>query len=175
MLILDEPTNHLDIEAREALVEAINEFSGAVVIVSHDWHLLSLVADRLWLVGDGTVKPFDGDLDDYRKLVLKPASGESDAPKATPAQRRENRRAAAERRKELEPLRRALKDAERAMADLTKKKTALDQRIADPATYADAGDVSGLMREQTALGAALGEAEARWMAAAEAIEEADAE
>jgi ATP-binding cassette subfamily F protein 3 len=126
-------------------------------------------------VGDGTVKPFDGDLDDYRKLVLAPTTRDSDEAKATPAQRRETRRLAAERRKELEPLRRALKDAERAMADLTKRKAALDQRIADPATYADAGDVSGLMREQTALGAALSEAEARWMAAAEAIEEADAE
>ena len=81
MLILDEPTNHLDIEAREALVEAINEFSGAIVIVSHDWHLLSLVAERLWLVADGTVKPFDGDLDDYRRMVLAPTASESEATK----------------------------------------------------------------------------------------------
>jgi ATP-binding cassette subfamily F protein 3 len=175
MLILDEPTNHLDIEAREALVEAINEFSGAVVIVSHDWHLLSLVADRLWLVADGTVKPFEGDLDDYRKLVLAPTATEAEASKAATNQRREVRRLAAERRKELEPLRRKLKEAERAVTDLTARKSALDRRIADPATYADGGDVSGLLREQAALAAALGEAEARWLAAAEAIEEADAE
>jgi ATP-binding cassette subfamily F protein 3 len=175
MLILDEPTNHLDIEAREALVEAINEFSGAVVIVSHDWHLLSLVAERLWLVADGTVKPFDGDLDDYKRMVLAPTASEAEAGKAVANQRRETRRLAAERRRELEPLRRALKEAERAVTDLTARKTALDQRIADPATYAGAADVSGLLREQAALAAALGEAEARWLAAAEAIEEADAE
>ena len=66
LLILDEPTNHLDIETREALVEAINDFPGAVVLVSHDWHLVELVADRLWLVADGTVRPFEGDLEDYR-------------------------------------------------------------------------------------------------------------
>ena len=176
LLILDEPTNHLDIEAREALVEAINEFSGAVVLVSHDWHLLSLVADRLWLVGDGTVKPFEGDLDDYRRMVLSPVSSESEASKQAAAnQRRETRRLAAERRRELGPLRRALKDAERAVGDLSARKSALDQRIADPATYAGAADVPSLLREQAALAAALGEAETRWLAAAEAIEEADAE
>jgi len=173
MLILDEPTNHLDIEAREALVEAINEFSGAIVIVSHDWHLLSLVAERLWLVADGTVKPFDGDLDDYRRMVLAPTASESEATKTAANQRRETRRLAAERRREFEPLRRALKEAERAVTDLTTRKTTLDQRIADPATYAGAADVSGLLREQASLAAALGEAEARWFAAAEAIEEAD--
>src|SRR6516164_1311593 len=70
LLILDEPTNHLDIEAREALVEAVNDFPGAVVLVSHDWHLLELVADRLWLVADGTAHPFDGDLEDYERLLL---------------------------------------------------------------------------------------------------------
>jgi len=175
MLILDEPTNHLDIEAREALVEAINEFSGAVVIVSHDWHLLSLVAERLWLVADGRVKPFEGDLDDYRRLVLAPTASESEATKAAANQRRETRRLAAERRRELEPLRRALKEAERAVTDIGARKATIDQRIADPATYAGAADVPGLLREQASLAAALGEAEARWLAAAEAIEEADAE
>jgi ATP-binding cassette, subfamily F, member 3 len=175
MLILDEPTNHLDIEARESLVEAINEFSGAVVIVSHDWHLLSLVAERLWLVADGTVKPFEGDLDDYRRLVLAPTASESESGKNAANQRRETRRLAAERRRELEPLRRALKEAERSVTELSARKAALDQRIADPATYAGSADVSGLLREQAALAATLGEAEARWLAAAEAIEEADAE
>ena len=175
MLILDEPTNHLDIEARELLVEAINAFSGAVIIVSHDWHLLSLVAERLWLVADGTVKPFEGDLDDYRRMVLAPAASQSEATKATAGQRRETRRLAAERRRELEPLRRALKEAERAVADLSKRKAALDQRISDPATYDGIADVAGLLRDQASLAAELGEAEARWLAAAEAIEEADAE
>ncbi|HEY1502801.1 MAG TPA: ABC-F family ATP-binding cassette domain-containing protein [Stellaceae bacterium] len=175
MLILDEPTNHLDIEAREALVEAINEFSGAVVIVSHDWHLLSLVAERLWLVADGAVKPFEGDLDDYRRLVLAPTASESEATRTAANQRRETRRLAAERRRELEPLRRAVKETERAVTDLSARKAALDRRIADPATYTGTADVAGLLREQASLAAALGEAEARWLAAAEAIEDADAE
>jgi ATP-binding cassette subfamily F protein 3 len=175
LLILDEPTNHLDLEAREALVTAINEFSGAVVIVSHDWHLLSLTTDRLWLVANGTVTPFDGDLEDYRRMILAPAAAaDPEANKAATKLRRENRRAAAERRREIEPLRRRLKDAERAVADLNTRKAALDRQIADPATYAG-GEVASLLREQAALGAALGEAEARWLAAAEAIEEAQAE
>jgi ATP-binding cassette subfamily F protein 3 len=175
LLILDEPTNHLDLEAREALVTAINEFSGAVVIVSHDWHLLSLTTDRLWLVANGTVTPFDGDLEDYRRMILAPAAAaDPEANKAATKLRRENRRAAAERRREIEPLRRRLKDAERAVADLNTRKAALDRQIADPATYAG-GEVASLLREQAALGAALGEAEARWLAAAQAIEEAQAE
>src|SRR5262249_10260975 len=80
-------TNHLDLEAREALVEAINEFAGAVVLVSHDWHLLSLTADRLWLVADGAVKPFDGDLEDYRRMVLAPVANDAEASKAANNQR----------------------------------------------------------------------------------------
>ena len=70
LLILDEPTNHLDMESREALVEALTAYNGAVVLVSHDMHLLSLVADRLWLVANGRVTPFDGDLEGYRALLL---------------------------------------------------------------------------------------------------------
>jgi ATP-binding cassette subfamily F protein 3 len=177
MLILDEPTNHLDLEAREALVAAINDFPGAVVLVSHDWHLLSLTADRLWLVADGTVKPYDGDLEDYRRMILAPtsSSGDRETNKADAKQRRENRKAAAGRRRELEPLRRQLKDAEKAVADITKRKEALDQRIADPTTYAGASDVTALMREQAALAETLGVAEIRWLAAAEAIENAEAE
>jgi ATP-binding cassette subfamily F protein 3 len=176
LLILDEPTNHLDLEAREALVAAINDFPGAVVLVSHDWHLLSLTADRLWLVADGTVKPFEGDLEDYRKMILAPTVGsDPEANKANAKQRRENRKAAAERRRELEPLRRQLKEAEKIVADLTKRKAALDQRIADPKTYEGSGDVATLMREQAALDEKLSAAEIRWLAAAEAIEKAETE
>ena len=174
LLILDEPTNHLDLEAREALVAAINDFAGAVVIVSHDWHLLSLVAERLWLVANGTVAPFDGDLEDYRRMVLTPAANETESAKPAANLRRESRRAAAEKRRELGPLRRRLKDAERAVGDISARKAALDRRVADPATYQGAEDVAALLREQAVLAAALAEAEARWLAAASAIEEADA-
>src|SRR5206468_4514451 len=77
LLILDEPTNHLDIDSRAALIESINDFSGATIIVSHDRHLLDVCADRLWLVANGRVTPFDGDLDDYRRHVLSDR-GDSD-------------------------------------------------------------------------------------------------
>src|SRR6202011_2868950 len=102
LLILDEPTNHLDIEAREALVQAINDFPGAVVLVSHDWHLLELVADRLWLVADGTARPFEGDLEDYERRVLD-GGGSGNGTRSSEPQsgsRRMARRLAAERRRE---------------------------------------------------------------------------
>jgi ATP-binding cassette, subfamily F, member 3 len=174
LLILDEPTNHLDLEARDALIAAINEFAGAVVLISHDWHLLSLAADRLWLVAEGTVKPYDGDLDDYRRLVLAPKA--ADAPEAGNGEakaRREARRAAATQRRALEPLRRSLQAAERAVSELGARKAALDQRLADPATYeSDGAALAALMREQASLAAALVDAEARWLEAAQAIEAA---
>ena len=84
LLILDEPTNHLDIDAREALVKALAEFDGAVVLITHDPHLVELVADRLWLVADGTVTPFDGDLDDYRALLARPRLAAAAPPSRPP-------------------------------------------------------------------------------------------
>src|SRR6266481_1720206 len=115
LLILDEPTNHLDMETREALVAALAEYSGAVVLVSHDWHLVELVADRLWLVEDGTVRPFEDDLEAYRRRVLeRDEPAESRVASAAPASnpRRAGRREAAERRLALEPLRRKASLAE---------------------------------------------------------------
>ncbi len=86
LLILDEPTNHLDIDSRWALTEALNDYSGAVILITHDRSLMELVADRLWLVADRTVKPFDGDMDEYAKFVLDRARTASRAPaKAAPA------------------------------------------------------------------------------------------
>ncbi|HJT06830.1 MAG TPA: ABC-F family ATP-binding cassette domain-containing protein [Stellaceae bacterium] len=175
LLILDEPTNHLDIEAREALVAALNEFAGAVVIISHDWHLLSLTADRLWLVADGTARPWDGDLDDYRRYLLEARPTETARQNdGTMHAKREARRAAAERRQALGPLRQALRKAETELAAVTARKSALDQRLADPGTYAEGGAVlQELLREQAAAAQALAAAEARWLAAAEAIERAE--
>ena len=107
LLILDEPTNHLDLETREALVQALNEFSGAVVLISHDWHLLELVVDRLWLVTDRTVRPFEGDLEDYRRMVLERSEPENGDGRPDPNGRRMARRRAADKRRLLEPLRAA--------------------------------------------------------------------
>ena len=172
LLILDEPTNHLDIEAREALAEALNEFPGAVVLISHDWHLVELVADRLWLVADGTARQFDGDLEDYRRLLLtrnRVDTGERDGARTV---RRAERRAAAERRRELEPLRKRVRNAEARMAALTKELAAIETALADPATYAGR-DVPDLLRQQAELRATLEVAERDWLAAAEALEDAD--
>ncbi len=173
LLILDEPTNHLDIEAREALVTALGDFGGAVVIISHDWHLLSLIADRLWLVADGTAKPWEGDLDDYRRYLLErrsdePAAEDARVPNAV---KREARRAAAERRQALAPLRNALRAAEQRLAQITARKTALDRQLADPTSYAAGGaTLAELLRSQADAAHSLAEAEAAWLAAAEAVE-----
>ncbi len=173
LLILDEPTNHLDIEAREALVSAINDFAGAVVIISHDWHLLSLVADRLWLVADGAAKPFDGDLADYRRLITEgqPAVEQPERDEPDAQSRRDARRSAAERRQALEPLRRELRTAEKAMSGLAARKAVIERQLTDPAFYErDSDSLPRLLREKGTLESELAVAEARWLAAAEALE-----
>ncbi len=124
LVILDEPTNHLDIDSRAALIEALNDYSGAVVLISHDRHLVETCADRLWLVADGTVSPFEGDLEDYRRKVLfeRPEPSDRD-PRAGPAlrpSRSKARRAAAERRAELAPLRQRIARAEAEIGRWTK-------------------------------------------------------
>jgi len=170
LLILDEPTNHLDIQAREALVTALGDFPGSVVIVSHDWHLLSLVADRLWLVADGTVRIWEGDLADYRRYLLERRAPEPSAPasgaKAKP------RRTASERRDALATLKQTLRAAEQRLAEMSARKAALDRQLADPATYVGDMPLQALLRDQSAAAAALVAAEAQWLAAADALERA---
>ena len=130
LLVLDEPTNHLDLEIREALVEAINGFPGAVVLVSHDWHLLELVADQLWLVADGTVRRFDGDLDDYRRLLLERAEPVGQRRPALLDERRDTRRRAAEKRRMIAPLRQQARAAEAMVAQLVGERDRLDRGLA---------------------------------------------
>src|SRR6185369_17538542 len=118
LIILDEPTNHLDIDSRAALVEAINDYPGAVILVSHDRYLLEACVERLWLVEDGSVAPFDGDLDQYRRMILRGdrARAGNGAGKPEPQLSRvEARRAAAGRRAELAPLRQKITAAEKAI------------------------------------------------------------
>jgi len=174
LLILDEPTNHLDLETREALVEALADYAGAVVLVSHDWHLVELVADRLWLVADGTVRPFDGDLDAYRELLL--ARAEPAVPRTPAANgRRLLRRDAAERRQALEPLRRRARQAEESAARLAAEQRALDRELARPSAFG--GDPAALvaaLKQRAELARLIAEAEAEWLAAEEAIERANA-
>jgi len=175
LLVFDEPTNHLDIAAREALVEAINDFAGAVVLITHDWDLLELTADRLWLVADGTVRTFEGDLEDYRNHLLESRSAGGPArSKGDAVERRGERRAAAERRRELAPLRRRVHDAQKIVEQLTAEHRTLERRLADPLTYAGGDGVAVLVQRQAELARRLRDAEVQWLAAEEALERADA-
>ena len=130
ILILDEPTNHLDVDSRDALVEAINDFAGAVILISHDRHLIELTADRLWLVADGRVRPFDGDIDSYRQGLLGRARGNGADEAQT--QRPPARRRAAQR---LAPLRQAARQASASSSGLTRDRSALAARLTSAATY----------------------------------------
>jgi ATP-binding cassette, subfamily F, member 3 len=173
LLILDEPTNHLDLETREALVQAINDFPGAVVLVSHDWHLIELVADRLWLVAHGTVRPFDGDLEEYERRVLDgSASNNSVRPTETAHDRRRAaRRLAAERRRELEPLRQRARRAEETLAKLTKERDLLDRALSDPQIAGTDGcALSEVLKRRAEIVRLIERAEIDWLAAEEAIE-----
>jgi ATP-binding cassette subfamily F protein 3 len=177
VLILDEPTNHLDLETREALVEAVNDFPGAVVLISHDWNLLETTADRLWLVANGTVKPFAGDLEEYRRVLLEErgADNANGADRRDPApSRKDERRAAAERRRELEPLRRRARDAAKIVEQLEAEKRNIEAALAAPETYGDAKRTSDLVRRQGELAKRLAEAEEAWLEAESALEEAAA-
>lgn len=178
MLILDEPTNHLDVDAREALVHALNEYDGAVVIVSHDRHMLELTADRLFLVDAGTAREFDGNLDDYMKLVLGADTDETRKEKASASpKRKEARREAAEARKRSQSLREAAKEAEAQVVRLNERRTQLERAMFDPASAApiDADlPMSELMKRHADVIVRIEAAEARWLRASEALEAAKA-
>ncbi len=167
MLILDEPTNHLDIESREALVEALTEYSGAVVLVSHDMHLLGLVADRLWLVKDGRVAPYDGDLESYRAMLLKGEEGAAKAAKSRPKPVSQDR---------LRELRSEVRQAEARVAKIEEMREKLAAKLADPALYEPerAGDLGVWQRKYAEVMDGLDRAEALWVAAAEKLEKAEA-
>ncbi len=174
MIILDEPTNHLDIDARRALVAAINDYSGAVILVSHDRDLIELCADRLWLVEGGTVKNFDGDLDEYERLLLDRRRGANrDAPKESAASRRDARREAAGARANAAPLRKAVQKAEQEMAKLERDRAEVEALLADQSLYSGPRErVADLLKRQGEMRVALEAAEARWLEAQEKLEEA---
>ncbi len=175
MLLLDEPTNHLDIEARDALMTALNAFEGAVMIVSHDPRLLAATCDRLWLVAEGTCKPFDGDLADYRKRVAEERRAEKrEAPaKQREPSRKDDRRAAAQARARLKPLRDAARAAEAALDRLHRQKQALEATLADPRAYDGAPDkVTETTRQLGQLNRDLATAEEAWFKAQHALEAA---
>ncbi|MGB3318159.1 MAG: ABC-F family ATP-binding cassette domain-containing protein [Sphingopyxis granuli] len=178
LLILDEPTNHLDVDAREALVQALNGYDGAVLIVSHDRHMLELSADRLVLVDGGTARDFDGSIDDYVAFIL--GRGAADEAKAAPAKPKDAklaRQEAAKAREAQAALRKSAKDLEAQAARLSARISAIDRAMFDPASADPAlakltmGD---LAQRRGKLAAELESVEAAWMEALEAIETAAA-
>lgn len=188
LLVLDEPTNHLDMETREALTMALSTYEGAVLLVSHDRHLLRAVTDELWLAHEGRKEVFEGDLDDYAKIVLDhrrvtaaEARAEHQADKAArneaqPVNNKEARRLAAQERARIaelrKPLKKELEKVEREMNALSEKLKALDTQLADPAFYngADQGKVAQTLREHGELAPKVEALEMHWLELSEKIE-----
>ena len=178
LLILDEPTNHLDIDARDGLVKALAEYNGAVILISHDPHLVELVADRLWLVGNGMVSNFDGDLDDYRAML---GGGGRKATRAEPGtaargggDRASDKKGQADARRALAPLKERLKQLEAQIAKLQDEANVLDKALADPRLYA--GNKSDLVNRATTRRAVIGKIlpglETEWLELTEKLEAA---
>jgi ATP-binding cassette subfamily F protein 3 len=177
LLLLDEPTNHLDLDMREALVDALEDYEGALVLVSHDRHLLGLVCDRFWRVGDGGVQAFDGDLDDYaRWLRSREASAERSASSDAGPSAKDRRRAAAQQRERMRPLTREVQRVEKRMQAIDTELAALETRLADPALYTDRPrEAADLGRQQGELRAEHDDLETQWLELHEQIEALSAE
>jgi ATP-binding cassette, subfamily F, member 3 len=173
LLILDEPTNHLDVDAREALIQALNGYEGAVLIVSHDRHMLEMTADRLILVDQGTAREFDGSLDDYVSLILAGDPAESTRAESK-ASRKDARRASADAREQAKALKARVRKAEADLAALTAERSAIDQALFDPksATPALAKlTMSELMKRRATLEDSIAAAEGNWVEASETLEQ----
>ncbi|GAB4133396.1 MAG: ABC-F family ATP-binding cassette domain-containing protein [Rhodothalassiaceae bacterium] len=182
IMILDEPTNHLDIDSREALMRALNEYDGAVILISHDRHLVEACADRLWIVAEGRIARYDGDMESYRQLLLKERAGRQDSEPASRegSSRKAERRAAADRRQALAPLREAVDEAERRLAELGEKRARAEQALNNPALYdgtiADGPKKAALLQQEIArLSACIDSAEEDWLAAQAELEAHDAD
>ena len=183
LLILDEPTNHLDIDARSELLTALNDFDGAVILVSHDRRLIEATADRLLLVSDGKVAPFEGDLDDYRRYLL---TGDNTPTRRNDAEddqilvkapvkesKEEARRSAAEKRAQLKPLRDKVTAAESQIATLTGELAKLDKALSDPLLFTkDPAKATSVSKKRADAARKLEAAEKAWIQASEAYETA---
>jgi ATP-binding cassette subfamily F protein 3 len=178
LLLLDEPTNHLDLEMRQALSEALQEFEGALVVVSHDRHLLRVTTDELLLVDDAGVVPFAGDLDDYpawlvrRQADVQARTLSGRAPADGAAARREQRRREAEERARLQPLRRRLGELDERLTALSGRQRELERELADPELYEAGGKerLLKLLQEKQGIDGELEETEMAWLEAGEELE-----
>jgi ATP-binding cassette subfamily F protein 3 len=168
LLILDEPTNHLDVDAREALVLALNEFEGCVILITHDRHLIEATADRLWLVDRGTVAPFDGDIDDYAGYVLDRARQLRRGTSSARAPKKETAR------RDPAPLRKMIGDVDQAIAGLQEKIDILDRALGDPRLYAeDPRKAQEFAALRARLQTDLDQAEHHWLGLQEELERLD--
>ncbi len=173
LLLLDEPTNHLDLEMRQALSVALQDYEGAIVLISHDRHLLRTVTDRFLLVADGKVQPFDGDLDDYRNWLgeRKRAEDKTQDEAVAVLSRKEQRKLDAEHRQKHKPLLDALKKAEQAVELYHNEQRRLETELTDPALYAESkkDHLKQLLVRKAEIDKALDAAEADWMEAEERL------
>ena len=191
LLILDEPTNHLDVDSREALVRAIADYEGAVILISHDRHLLEASCDRLWLVDQGRVEPYDGDMDSYREMLLSQRSDQRNSKKGrkgkqqeeqgrasamAPVDKVEQRRAAAARRAQIAPLRKEVTLHEKRLAKLQEQIDDIDNKLADTSLYERFPDAARTLgAERGKLAKLLQQCEDAWLTASEAVERAQNE
>jgi ATP-binding cassette, subfamily F, member 3 len=177
LLILDEPTNHLDIDSRNALIQALNEYTGAVILISHDRHLIEATADRLWLVKDGTVSNYDGDLEDYRNTIVQSSKGKGGKAKGNGGEEQlskaEQRKANADKRATFAPLKKKINDVESLTAKLNKQIQALDKELEDQDLYDKFPEkAAAKVKERAEVVAKLSKAEEHWMQLSSDYEEA---
>ena len=176
LLILDEPTNHLDADSRDALIQALNVFEGAVILISHDRRLIEATTDRLWLVSNGTVAPFEGDMEEYRRFLLDSRKGDrSDKPKEAPKEpslsKEEKRKLLAKRRAELAPLKKEIDTLDKTIIATEKRIAAIDNALADPDLFTkDPEKGAVLSKERADMVASLNKAEEKWLAKSEEYE-----
>ena len=175
LLLMDEPTNHLDMDMRQALTVALQEFEGAIVLISHDRHLLANTVDEFVLVHDRRVRPFTGDLEDYRKRLFDEPEAEATpdpepVPKAAGTLRRESQ-------KQARQLKTRLNTIEQRLTRLSGKLADVESRLADASLYTEAGqspDLQSLLREQLGLKDEIDQLENEWLEASESLESLDA-
>ena len=171
LLVLDEPANHLDIDSRAELIRSLNNYEGAVVVISHDRNLLEAVVDRLWLVDSGKVEPFEGSLDDYRALQLEKVKTDKKQKPKEENSRKRNRQDRAKALKEIAPLKRKTETLEKKFAEAQSKLTRIDTRLASEDLFTtNPEEAVKLGQNRVKIEALIQSLEMQWMLALEAYE-----
>jgi ATP-binding cassette subfamily F protein 3 len=173
LMVLDEPTNHLDIDSRDALVAALNEYTGAVLIISHDRHLIDATVDKLWIARNGTIEDFDDDLDAYQKALTGTGKGQGKSGPLAVEDRKQARQDSAQRRAEIAPLRKSVKELEQKVARLKTELSRLDGEMADPALVGKPDRIAALGRDRARILDDIQKAEDRWLELSTTIEQAE--